>query len=202
MSRMGAARVVLSGSVLAGLALGGCSLPDDREPRVIAAEDAPIDLDPADAVPDTGGSAEITLYFVDPEGALVSVERSADDDTLVVAIATLLGGPDDSDESSAELTTRIPQETELRAPPTVEDEVATIDLGCSSDATDLETCGLLGVGGTDQLILFGQLTCTANAVPGVSGVRFQHLGQPQQAQVDDGLTSEPVRCRDYSSLRP
>lgn len=204
MSRVGVLRIVLVANALAGLVLAGCSLPDDREPRVISAEDAPIDLDPADDAPDTGGSAEVTLYFVDLEGELVPVERSADADTLAVAIAALLAGPDDSDDSVVddELTTRIPQETELLAPPTVEGEVATINLGCSIDTTDLETCGLLGVGGTDQLILFGQLVCTANAVTGVVAVLFQHIGEAQQAQVDDGLTSEPVRCGDYRSLRP
>jgi hypothetical protein len=198
-------RAVL-GAVLAGAVFGGgCGIADDREPRVITADRAPLDLSPSDDEQPSGGSSEVTLYFV-LEGQLVSVDRATDSDTPDVAIQALLGGPVEGetvDEPAGAmlLTTRIPAETQLRGL-SISGNIADIDLGCAAEAVDPAACGLLGVGGTDQLIMFAQLVCTADDFRAIAGVRFLQEGQPQQAPLPDGpLTSAPVRCLDYRELQ-
>ena len=193
-------RALAAHAVALAVLLAGCGLPDDREPRVITAGEAPIDLDESDdAGPASGGSAELTLYFV-RESRLVPVERSADAEILQTAIQALLEGPTEAEEAE-QIGSAIPTETVLRGV-TLENDTGIINLGCAQDVAPPAQCGLLGVGGTSQLILFAQLACTADAVRGVFGVQFQQEGEPQEAQIDGGLTSEPVRCSDYRSLGP
>lgn len=189
------------------LALSGCGLPDDREPRVITAAEAPIDLDPSSAdVPTPGGSDEVTVFYLSPnEGQLKSVDRSAEDQTVQSAIEALLAGPT-ADEVADLLQTKIPQETILLEPIRVDEEVATINLGCDPElGPPPPTCGIVGVQGTDQHIAFGQFVCTATEVMGVASVVFQQDGQPLSAQIDAGTAedaTEPLRCSDYRSLGP
>jgi hypothetical protein len=199
-------RAALAAAILAGAVLAaGCGIADDREPRVITAERAPLDLNPNDDEQPSGGSSEVTLFFV-LEGQLVPVDRATDSDTPVVAIQALLGGPAEGETvaeptGEMQLTTRIPAETQLRGL-SITGNIADIDLGCAAEAVDPAECGLLGVGGTDQLIMFAQLACTADDFRPIAGVRFLHEGQPQQAPRPDGpLTSEPVRCLDYRDLQ-
>jgi spore germination protein GerM len=183
-------------------AIAGCGVPDDNEPRVISAADAPIDLDPADEGTPTGGPAEVSLYFV-REGNLVAVSRSAEAETLDTAIQALLGGLTEGEtalQGGGQLTTRIPPETELRGV-SESGETATINVGCAADPTQTPACGVLGLQGDDQILLFGQLVCTADAVPGISGVRIQQEGEFLDAPLPDAAsTAEPVRCFDYGPL--
>jgi spore germination protein GerM len=186
------------------LVAAGCGVPDDRAPRVISAAEAPIDLDPAGDQTPSGGEAEVSLYFV-REGSLVSVSRAAETETLGDALAALLAGPTEQEatvENGVQLTTRIPLETELRDV-SESGEIATIILGCAADATQTPGCGVLGLEGQDQILLFGQLACTADAVPGISGVLFQQELEPLDALLPDAAsTAEPVRCFDYRPLFP
>jgi hypothetical protein len=200
-SRAAVGVAALTAAVLAP----GCGIADDREPRVITAERAPLDLNPNDDELPSGGSSEVTLFFVF-EGQLVAVDRATESDTPDVAIQALLGGPAEGETveeptGEMQLTTRIPAETQLRGL-SITGNVADIDLGCAAEAVDPAACGLLGVGGTDQLIMFAQLACTADDFRAIAGVRFLQEGQPQQAPLPDGpLTSEPVRCLDYRALQ-
>lgn len=203
-----ARRAVLPPAVLAlvvGLAVStaACGIPSDDEPRVIAAENAPIDLNPINEDEPAGGAAEVTLYFI-LGGRLVTIDRATGDDTPDVAINALLAGPTEAEalggEGDAQITTRIPDETELRGI-TIDGNVATIDLGCAADvAADPAGCGVLGVRGDDQVTLFAQLVCTADDFRAIASVRFLQEGQPQQAPLPEGPTSEPVRCLDYREL--
>jgi Sporulation and spore germination len=183
-------------------ALGACGVPNDNDPRVISDAEAPIDLNPADDDAPAGGDEEVSLYFV-REGNLVAVTRAAEAETLDIAIAGLLGGLTEGEtalEGGGQLTTRIPPETELRSVSEA-GEIATINLGCAADATQTPECGVLGLQGDDQILLFGQLVCTADAVPGISGVRIMQEGEPLDAPLPDAAsTPEPVRCFDYRTL--
>lgn len=184
------------------LAAGACGVPDDREPRVISADDAPLDLDPTDDEGPASGPAEVRLYFVgsdeDDPNDLVPIARAVDDPSLDVAVDALLAaslgedltGPDDEP-----LSTQVPPET-VRLTTSIDNEVATINLGCAEGSPP--DCGIIAFRGQAQLLLFGQLACTADSVRGVSGVRFQHQGEPQPAPLPSGeSTIEPVRCFDY-----
>ena len=185
--------------VLASFA-GACGLPDDRSPRIISAAEAPLDLgDPAggSAGETPEGNAEVELFFV-RDGLLESVMRTAPNGDLSTTIALLLTGPADGESA---LSTSIPSETELNSA-TVDGETAVLDLGCLGDVP-IDQCGVLAVGGQDQLTLFAQLACTATDVDGVDGVRFLQDGEPQDAPTDSGTTQSPaaVSCADYRSLQ-
>lgn len=185
-------------------ALAGCGLPDDREPHVITAEEAPLDLARTVVGPSSTGPAEVVVYFV-REGRLVEVTRDVEAATVSAAITAVLARPT-PEEAAANVRSEIPPETELRSA-TVADGVATIDLGCTvgdgPSGTLPSNCGVQGTEGTAQLTLFAQLVCTADALPGVDGVLFLQEGTPQAAPVDGGLSTgaQPVRCSDYLSVQ-
>jgi spore germination protein GerM len=195
--------IVASALILAASAASACGVPDDREPRVIAADDAPLDLDPTDDRGPESGPAEVRLYFVghEEDPGLVVVSDNVDDPTLDVAIDALLArslqqpiaGPE-----GEELASVIPPET-VRNGSSINDEIATIDFGCNPQTS--EQCGITAFDGNNQLLLFGQLACTADSVRGVAGVVFTHEGSPQAAPLPNGeSTNQPVRCFDYTDL--
>lgn len=194
-------RRALAGAVVAAIAvLGACGVPDDRDPRIIAADDAPLDLseipgNPATTTPE--GNDEVELFFV-RDGVLTPTTRAAEDGGLETAITLLLVGPAE-DESS--LSSSIPPETELNSA-ALDGTTAVLDLGCSGDAP-ADQCGVLAVVGVDQLTIFAQLTCTATEIRGIEGVRFLQEGQPQDPPSDSGTirSPTPVTCDDYRSLQ-
>lgn len=195
------------GAVAVAVALGsagGCGLPDDRSPRVITAQEAPLDLSEApDDNASSFGDAEVTLYFVEGD-RLAQVERSTQDPSLATAVRALLDRPTTEEEGMG-LRTEIPAETELVADPVVTGGAAIINLTCAPDDETAATlplnCGVRGVEGTAQLVAFAQLVCTATAVEGVDSVTFQQDSTPQPAPVDAGTSADPVTCGDYRSVR-
>jgi hypothetical protein len=180
----------------------GCGLPDDRTPRVIAAEDAPLDLSqvPGNVATTTpSGSAEVDIYLI-RNGEIEATTRAAEGEDLQAAIGLLLGGPTDVERDRG-FTSSIPQETELNSA-TLEGSTAILDLGCTGDAP-IDLCGVLALTGPTQLAIFGQLTCTAMDIPGVTGVRFLQDSSPQDAPTESrGTATSPdvVTCDDYASL--
>ena len=187
---------------MATAALAACGLPDDREPRIIAADEAPLDLsqipgNPATTAPQ--GDDEVTLYFV-RDGILAPTERPAEDDDLETAITLLLAGPLEVCEAS--LGSSIPSETELNSAQ-VDGTTAILDLGCVGDVPAGEQCGVLAVGAVEQLTIFAQLTCTAMEVAGIEGVRFLQEGQPQAPPSDSGTipATATATCDDYLTVQ-
>lgn len=183
----------------------GCGLPDDREPQIITAQDAPLDLArPSAANNSSSGDIEVTLFFV-RDGKLVDVTRAVDSQSPTEVVNALLARPTPEEEASG-LRSEIPAETSL-VDADATDGIATINLGCTTDdeATGAlpTNCGIQGAEGTAQLTVFAQLTCTADALPGIDGVVFFQEGVPQDAPTDSGLAtgSEPVDCNDYGSVR-
>jgi hypothetical protein len=186
--------------VLVATALAACGLPDDREPRIIAADDAPLDLSQIPGSPATTspeGNDEVELFFV-RDGVLTPTTRASEDGDLDTAIALLLGGPA---EDEGFLSSSIPSDTELNLA-SVDGSTAVLDHGCVGEES-ADPCGILGVVAVDQATAFAQLTCTAMDVAGIEGVRFLQEGQPQDAPTDSGTIQSPtpVTCDDYRSLQ-
>lgn len=188
--------------VAAAVIAAACGVPDDRDPQVISAADAPLDLDPSDNEAPAIGPAEVRLYYVNTDvnadDELVFIPRPVDDPSLDVAIDALLAPPEGPIEgpNGQELQSVVPPDV-VRLATSMSGEIATLDFGCDQDAP--EPCGLRALTGATQVLVFAQLTCTADSVRGVSGVLFLHLGNPQPAPLPNTgeSTTDPVACRDY-----
>lgn len=177
--------------------LGACGMPDDDRPRLVAAEDAPIDLTPSTAPASTStpeGSEGVNVFFIDSEtGLLRQVRRAVEDVTPQTAIAALLTGVGEDDPG--DLASAIPADTQLvRAQ--LEGTTLLVDL------TPAPPGGILSVVGATQLQAFAQIVRTVTGLPGVSSVRFLVDGQPISAPTDAGASNEPVDRSDYASLAP
>lgn len=172
-----------------------CGLPDDKRPRLVAAEDAPIDLAPTTAPAETATTGEDTVevFFLDANNRLRRVLRSVDDVTVSAAVGALLMGLAEDDPPA--LTSAIPPGTVLVGVSVV-DRVLTLDLGPAGEG------GLQSVQGPAQLRAFAQLVRTATALPGIASVRFLIEGVPIDAPTDAGATGRPVTRADYASLSP
>lgn len=186
-------RAIAVGLVL--VALGGCGVPDDAEPRLVAADDAPLDLTPSTA-PVTGDGAEdtVAVFFINQDtGRLAAVARPVTDRTPQEAIEQLLAGlaPDDPPA----LVTRIPQGTVL-LDSSLDGATLTLDLGPEGEG------GIQGVQGEGQLQAFAQLVQTATGLSGVRDVRFRVGGDAIDAPTDAGVSSDPVSRDDYASRSP
>jgi sporulation and spore germination protein len=190
----------MRGTLVAGLValtvLAGCGLPDDDEPRLVAAEDAPLDLAPS-TVPAAGagvGDDSVAVFFINQDtGRLAAVGRPVPEPTPQAAIEQLLLGkaPDDP----AALVSSIPPGTMLLDSRT-EGETLILDLGPVGEG------GLQGVAGQAQVQAFAQLVRTATGLSGIGDVRFLVGGVPIDAATEAGPSSEPVGRDDYPLLSP
>lgn len=183
-------------AIVLTVGVAACGLPEDDEPRVVAAEDAPIDLSPTTAMPETTagrGADEVELFFVDPEAnRLRRVTRAVDAITEEAAITALLQGRVEGDPPG--LTSAIPPGTELIAIDRVE-SLLVLDLG--PDGPE----GIQGVQAEAQTRAFAQLVYTATALDGVGLVQFRVEGVPIDARTDGPAKAE-VNRTDYASLAP
>lgn len=198
---MRSSRALAVGAIAPLALLAACGLPDDRTPRIITAQEAPLDLSevPGNVATTTPqGDDEVEIYLV-RDGRLEPTTRAAESEDLTTAITLLLAGPTEAERGRA-LASSIPSETELNSA-TKEGSTAILDLGCVGDVP-IDSCGVLAVGGQDQLTIFAQLTCTAMEVSGVDGVRFLQDGNPQDVSTESGTAPSPevVTCDDYRSL--
>jgi spore germination protein GerM len=180
----------------------GCGIPTDDRPRAIsrenvAGEGAGVTTEttaPLETVP-----AEIYLVQSPEDPRLVPVDRrvaagtsSAGPDPAAV-LETLLRATANSREQADGITNLIPEGTRLASQPELAGRTLVIDL----------TPAIFNVRGENQRAAFGQIVCTADALAGVDGVRFEVEGEPRDAQVDSGATEGPVTCaRDYERLQP
>jgi spore germination protein GerM len=201
------ARALAGALVLAALAAAGCGLPQDEQPRIIAADEAPLSLSqetPAaeDLAP---GQERAILYFFTGDGTgLVQVrhpvEASDDPSTeLQRAVQSLVDGPSDEDRA-ATIVSAIPRSTTLLGVQLAGDGVARIDLGSTEEGG-----GVLSVQGTEQVNLFAQFVYTATQITGVSGVLFSVNGAPQSVLTEEpsgGSVDTPVTRANYPSFDP
>jgi spore germination protein GerM len=184
--------------VLGVLALSSaCALPDDDKPRLVAAEDAPIDLSPPPSTPPEGtsGDESVNVFFIDTETQKLDVRvRRVEVETPQAGIEALLEGllPGEQDA----LDTAIPEDTQLRAAPVLDGSVLVVDL------TPPLPGGIQSVLGTTQLQAFAQIVQTVTAFSGVQSVRFLVEGEAIPVPTDNGPVTEPVTRDDYTSLAP
>lgn len=167
---------VAAGAALAGaaLALAGCGVPLDQEPRAINQTTvAPTTTVPTTAAP---GGASVPVYFLNGDALQVQEFPVEGEVTLGAALANVLGSP--PDDTSPTLHTAVPPGTRLRGAE-VRDGLATIDL--SGEIND--------IGGLPQKEAFAQIVFTALGFDEVEQVRFLVDGKPVDAPTDDGNLS-------------
>ena len=187
-------------TLLFGLALlaAGCGLPDDNAPRLVAAEDAPLDLSPS-TVPVTEpvpSDDTVAVFFVNQDtGRLAAVRRPVAEPTPQAAIEQLLMGrlPDDP----TQLVSSIPPGTALLAAPVIEGTTLVLDFVPVAQGGIFQ-----GVQGEGQVSAFAQIVHTATGLAGISDVRFLVGGEAIDAPTEAGVSSEPVGRDDYPSLSP
>lgn len=135
------------------------------------------------------GTTEVTLYFVRGE-RLAAVKRSVPRVTRIgaEAVKSLLAGPTDAERRSG-METAIPGGTQFRDLVIDANGLARVDLSRTFESG----------GGTLALTLrLGQVACTLDAFPTVSGVRFALDGQVVDVLSGDGIVvDEPVSCDTY-----
>ena len=155
-------------ALLVGLVLlaAGCGLPDDHAPRLVAAEDAPLDLSPS-TVPVTEpmpSDDTVAVFFINQDtGLLAAVRRPVAEPTAQAAIEQLLMGklPDDPEE----LFSSIPPGTSLLSS-RIEGTTLVLDFAPVAGGGIVE-----GVQGQRQVQAFAQIVRTATGLSGVSDVR-------------------------------
>ncbi len=167
--------------ILVALALVGCG-------------SKPTDPVVAGTVPSRPGATtalettQVTLYFTRGE-RLEPVKRPVAKVARIgaEAVTALLAGPTE-DERGAGLGSAIPVGTRLNRL-TIEDGVARVDLSRAFEA---------GTSGLGLTLRVAQVTCTLDAFPSVSGVRFAFDGQLVDVISGDGLVVDsPVTCETY-----
>ncbi|MGH9231011.1 MAG: GerMN domain-containing protein [Acidimicrobiales bacterium] len=192
-------------AALAVVVLGavGCGIPTDDGPRAISRENLPDDAaDDTSEATATQPTVAAQVYLVqspDDEPRLVAVDRRvpADDPAAdpepAAVLETLLRTTANAREQADGITNLIPEDLRLASQP---------ELARGTLVVDLTRAIFDDVEGENQRAAFGQIVCTADALEGVSGVRFQVDGEPRDAQVDRGTTGGPVTCADdYQRLQ-
>lgn len=151
----------LAALVIVLLALAGCSIATDAEPR-----DIPIERRNAalrqEQIADIAAEGEQRIYLVSqisPRTQLRTVSRDAT--TPDALLEQLFEGPN-TDERSAGLTTALPPDLGLASPVRVEGGVITVNL-------DSE----LATAGSDLPAAVAQIVFTASQLPGIERVQIR-----------------------------
>ncbi|WP_236718637.1 GerMN domain-containing protein [Actinoplanes sp. TFC3] len=172
--------------VAAVLALAGCGVPLDDEPRAI--ETPGVLNAPGSTAPDQAGTAVLRLYLV-RDGRLVRVPRRVP--ALLgphQSLTALLAGPT-ADEAAAGLTSALStmSVTGLR----LADHRATVSIADPPDQLVR----------SDDVLGFAQIVCTLTSQTEVGTVSFEANGQPLAVPRADGsLADEPLTIADYNGL--
>ncbi|WDZ82626.1 GerMN domain-containing protein [Micromonospora cathayae] len=177
--------------VLVGLlALAGCGVTGEREPRTVTPPQGPFPAlsSPAPAVTETGALVEQLCYVRDDRLVLVD-RRVRIPQTPREQIRLLLDGPVGA-ERGAGLTSTLTGVNVVTGVRVAGGE-ATVEVGER----------LAGTGRNDEVLAFGQIVCTLTSRPDVDRVIFvqagERLGVPR---ADGSLSTGPLTVADYSAM--
>jgi len=186
--RSGPVGLVAVGLLAAGL-VSGCGIGAEPVARpVTVASSPPLPSTPSGS--DPSGPVRERLYLL-RDGALVPVNRTTTQRRDAGAVlADLLAGPSAAERERG-LTTALPGDIGV-ADFRLEQGLATISLSNAAPES----------GRTDQVLAFGQVVSTLDALPEVTAVQFLQDGQPLKVpRGDSALTDVPLTAADYAALR-
>lgn len=175
-------------ALLLALALTGCGVPTDEEPRALDAAEAPFQVFSSTAPPVPSGDGRVALYFVRDDRVVLqtrAVERSTDVDAL---IELLLEGPTPQ-QVEAGIRSALPTTFSVEDVEVGRNGVAVVTLG--GESTQISTSPLG----------FAQVVATLTAPGRARSVRFRLDGEDLPVpRGDTSLTEEPVGRSDYAEL--
>ena len=175
-------------ALLLALALTGCGVPTDEEPRALDAAEAPFQVFSSTAPPVPSGDGRVALYFVRDDRVVLqtrAVERSTDVDAL---IELLLEGPTPQ-QVEAGIRSALPTTFSVQDVEVGRNGVAVVTLG--GESTQISTSPLG----------FAQVVATLTAPGRARTVRFRLDGEDLPVpRGDTSLTEEPVGRSDYAKL--
>ncbi|GAA4351510.1 GerMN domain-containing protein [Angustibacter luteus] len=192
----------IAAAALCLVALGGCGLPADGDPRAIRSGDVPYGLlspspnGSATASPDLRvREAEPRTYLLDADQQLVAVPTPVDTSSLepreqlAVQLKMLSAGPTDR-QRAAGLSTALTPGVDLALVDLV-DGLATLEVQAAAKDPSADRLPLA----------VGQIVLTATTVPGVRSVQIVRDGKPVEVPLPGGaLTAEPLLRSDYREL--
>jgi hypothetical protein len=191
-----------AGALLCLVALAGCGLPSDGDPRAISSGDVPYGLlspSPKGATTSTPElrirEAEPRTYLLDADQQLVAVPTPADtssldpQEQLLVQLKMLSAGPTER-QRAAGLSTALTPGVELGLVDLV-DGAATLEVQAAAKDPSADRLPLA----------VGQIVLTATTVPGVRTVQIVRDGKPVEVPLPGGaLTAQPLQRSDYQEL--
>lgn len=198
MSRASLRPRVLVMLVAVAIAVVGCGVQDDAEPRALPPQDVPFNLLATSTTTTTARAsvvpeAPVAVFLVDNEtGQLVQVERQIPAPASArEALRELLEGPTE-EELARGLRSSVARSTRLLDIEGPVDGVVTVDL---SD--------LSGIAGQGQRMALAQVVFTVTADPQINRVLFKFEGR--LSEVPDGQGESiggPVGRSDFATFDP
>ena len=193
MSRRSWAAVAL----VVAVAVAGCGIRGESEPREVAADDVPFGLLDSNTTttavfpPEAG--VPVQVFLVNSESRLVGVDRVVAEANAFGAMEGLLQ-PVTEGESNAGLTNNIPEDTKVRD----------ISVGPEPDTRVVNLSReFLQVQGPVQVAAVAQIVWTLTELPDVRGVQFAFEGEIRPVPRGDGeTTSEPLGRPAFQDLAP
>jgi germination protein M len=199
---------LLAGLVLALAACGGDDavpvgdVPAGTSPGPAATEPSGTESTPSETTTGDGEPAEEPAPAADTSyrvwlvrGESLTPVRRTHEATRAVgaaALGDLLAGPSEAERSDG-TSTAIPEGTRLLGL-VVSGGIATVDLSSEFES---------GGGSLSMMARLGQVACTLDQFPTVSGVKFKLDGEPVDVFSGEGIIlDKPVTCADYEDLLP
>ncbi len=180
------------------LGLAGCGVPVDNQPAALSRHGIPFDLlapTRSTTTVTTGPSplaVPVQIFLIGPTGHLVAVARNVtvSPPDLATVLKVLVAGPSDV-EAAAGLQSAVATQTTVLAA-NIAGGTATVNLG-----------GTFGqIVGPPEIQAVAQVVFTASALPGVSGVIFELMGQPVQVPVASGALVPVATTAQFAALAP
>jgi hypothetical protein len=177
-------------AVLGVLFLAGCGIPLDDEPRAVNPPHGPYAvLGSSPPGTDTSGPVQWTLYLV-RDGLIVPIHRTAEAMPDIGAlIEGLQNGPTEAERTGG-VGSALPGTVRIEGV-RAENGLVVVTVAARPE----------GAGRTDEVLAYGQIVCSLDARPEVTGVVFELNGQRVEVPRSDGsLTRSPLTTADYESL--
>jgi hypothetical protein len=178
--------------------LAGCGVPVDSQPTALSRHGIPFDLLAPTQSTTTVTTAPspievpVQIFLIGPTGHLVAVARdvSVSPPDLATVLRALVAGPTDAESAEGLQSAVTAQTTVLGA--NIAGGIATVNLG--------GTFGQLV--GPPQIQAVAQVVFTASALPGVTGVTFELMGQSVQVPVASGAQVPMANTSQFAALAP